>query len=301
MKAGAIPYTPEAAVAGRVRAADFLELTKPRIALLALATVAVGACVAAGGVPQPWLLVHVLLGVGMVAGGASALNQWMERDVDGRMRRTCGRPLPAGRLKPAEAGWFGMGLGLAGTLHLAFTVNMLTAVLAALTLVSYAFLYTPLKRRTSLNTVVGAVPGALPPVLGWTAVRGTLELEAWTLFLIVFLWQFPHFLAIAWLYRDDYARAGLKMLPNVDGEGRLTARQMIVYSLALVPVSLLPSTLGQAGTFYFFGALVMGVCFLASALAFWAFDKDIQARGVLRMSLVYLPGLLTMLMLDLAG
>lgn len=299
MKAGAIPYVPEVVSAGWLHAADFVELTKPRIALMALATVVVGAFLASAGSPEPRLLAHVLLGVGLVAGGASALNQLLERDVDARMQRTRNRPLPAGRLNPAEVGWFGAVLGIAGVVYLALAVNVLTSLLAAFTLCTYAFLYTPLKRKTTLNTVVGAVPGALPPVLGWTAVRGTLDIEAWSLFAIVFLWQFPHFLAIAWIYRDDYTQAGLKMLPSLDFRGSATARQMVLYSLALLPVSLLPSTLGLAGGFYFFGAMILGTCFLATAIAFCVFDKNTQARQVLRMSLVYLPGLLALLMFDL--
>jgi protoheme IX farnesyltransferase len=299
MKAGAISCSPDVVSAGRIRAADFVELTKPRIALLALATVVVGAFLASGGAPAPGLLLHVLLGVAFVAGGASALNQLFEHDVDRLMQRTCHRPLPSGRLKPLEVGWFGAALGITGAVYLAVTVNSLTALLAVFTFCTYVFLYTPLKRRTSLNTVVGAVPGALPPVLGWTAVRGTLDIEAGALFLIVFLWQFPHFLAIAWIHRADYSRAGLKMLPTLDACGRLTGRQMVVYSLALLPVSLLPSIMGLVGVYYFFGALILGTTLLASAIAFSLFDKNVQARQLLRVSLIYLPGLLALLMFDL--
>lgn len=281
------------------RLTDYVELTKPRIAIMALVTVAVGSFVAASGSVEPWLLLNTISGTGLLAAGSSVLNQILERDVDALMRRTRNRPLPAGRISVPEATRFGIVLSVAGLAYLAVAVNLLTAALGAATLVLYAFVYTPLKRITSLNTVVGAIPGALPPVMGWAAVRGSLGIEAWSLFLILFLWQFPHFLAIAWLYRDDYAKAGLKMLPVVDYGGGMTGRQMILYSLVLVPVSLAPSWLGFAGSMYFIGALGLSLAFLAFAVVFAARVTQASARNLMRASLIYLPVLLGLLMWDL--
>ncbi len=281
------------------RIADYVELTKPRIAMMALATLAVGSFAATVGLFDRTLLVHTLIGTGLLAAGASVFNQIFERDTDALMRRTQNRPLPAGRLGVTEAVVFGLLLSVAGLNYLLLFVNPLTALIGAATLVLYACVYTPVKRWTSLNTVVGAIPGALPPLMGWTAVRGSLDAEAWILFLIVFLWQFPHFLAIAWIYREDYARAGLKMLPVVDLKGRVTGRQMVAYSLALLPASLAPTVIGLTGPAYFFGALLLGVAFLAFAVAFAILATQTRARNLMRASLVYLPTLLTLMMLDL--
>jgi heme o synthase len=281
------------------KVADFVELTKPRIALLVLFTVAVGALLAPSGPLQLGLLLHTLVGTALVAAGASALNQLFERHSDALMRRTENRPLPTGRLLPGEVFLFGMGLGLGGLSYLALAVRQpLTVLVAAFTFVSYVFLYTPLKRKTTLNTLVGAVPGALPPVIGWTAMTGTLAAQGWTLFLILFLWQVPHFLAIAWIYRDDYARAGLRMLPVLDSHGSVTKRQMLLYCLTLIPVSLLPVLNHQAGRFYAVGALGLGLIFLHSVLGFCGEPSTRQARKVLRASLFYLPTLLALLLLE---
>jgi protoheme IX farnesyltransferase len=294
--------TPEAAPAlpvARSRWLDFAELTKPRIALLVLFTVAIGAMLASPAVPDLGLLIHTLAGTALVAAGASALNQLLERHTDARMRRTENRPLPAGRLQPPEVLAFGLALSAAGILWLALTCrHPLAPAIAAVTNLSYVFLYTPLKARTTLNTLVGAVPGALPPVIGWTSVTGTLEFPALLIFLIVFVWQVPHFLAIAWMYRDDYARAGLKMLPVVDTDGTMTARQMLLYCAALVPVSLLPVLHQKAGWLYALGALGLGVMFLGTAWGFVCGRTRGRARRVLRASLVYLPALLALLLLE---
>jgi protoheme IX farnesyltransferase len=245
------------------------------------------------------VLLHTLLGTALVAAGASALNQLLERRSDALMRRTENRPLPAGRLHPTEVLVFGFALGLSGVCYLALTVQRpWAALIAAITFISYVWIYTPLKRRTPLNTLVGAVPGALPPLIGWAAVRGSLDPEALALFFIIFLWQVPHFLAIAWIYRDDYARAHQRMLPVVDPDGTRTGRQMLTYCMALIPTSLAPVAFGGSGLIYLGGALFLGLFFLACALRFTRERSVAQARRVLRGSLVYLPALFALLVLD---
>lgn len=283
----------------RPRWLDFVEMTKPRIAVMVLFTVAVGALLAHRGAPEPVQLLHTLLGTALVACGASVLNQFLERRTDAHMRRTENRPLPAGRLSPLEVFAFGSALGAAGLIYLALSLrHPLAAVVAGVTFLSYVFVYTPLKRHTTLNTLVGAVPGALPPVIGWTAATGRLDVAAIGLFLIVFLWQVPHFLAIAWIYRDDYERAGLKMLPGADPTGGLTARQMVLYCAALIPVSLVPVWCGQAGWVYVVGAALLGAWFLWASFGFLRDRSPAQARRVLRASLVYLPALLALLVAE---
>ncbi len=290
---------PAALAPGRL--ADYLALTKPRVAVLVLFTVAAGVLLAAGRDVQFGVLLHTVFGTALVAAGASALNQWLERHSDARMRRTENRPLPAGRLTPVEVLAFGSLLGVAGVAYLALTLpRPCAALVAAFTFICYAGVYTPLKARTPLNTLVGAVPGALPPVIGWCAVRGAVTAEAVALFVILFLWQVPHFLAIAWIYRDEYARAGLRMLPTVDPDGRLTARNMVTYCLALLPASMGPALLGEAGLVYLTGALALGLVFLASALGFRRRHSPRQARLVLWASLAYLPGLFALLLADRA-
>ena len=283
----------------RTRAADYLELTKPRIAVLVLFTVAAGGWLAGLHEGDGVLLLHTVIATALVAGGASALNQLMERNSDALMSRTENRPLPAGRLHPLEVFVFGMALGIGGLAYMAIAVRQpLTVLITAITFVSYVGLYTPLKRVTTLNTLIGAVPGALPPVIGWTALRGSLGMEAVVIFLILFLWQLPHFLAIAWIYRTDYARAGLRMLPVLDPSGNLTSRKMVGFCLALVVVSLAPVLFIHAGMLYLLGASLLGALFLASTIAF-ARDASIpQARLVLRASLIYLPLLLALLLLE---
>jgi protoheme IX farnesyltransferase len=292
------PEAPDLAIS-RARWLDFVELTKPRIALLVLFTVAIGAMLASPDVPDLVLLLNTLLGTALVAAGASALNQLLERQTDALMHRTENRPLPAARLQPVEVLAFGLALGATGLAWLAFTGrHPLAVIVAAITFVSYVLIYTPLKRYTTLNTLIGAVPGALPPVIGWTAVTGSLDMPAMVIFLIVFLWQVPHFLAIAWMYREDYAAAGLKMLPVGDATGGLTARQMVLYAMVLVPVSLLPVFQQKAGWIYAGGALALGLLFVASALGFARERTRSRARRVLKASLVYLPAILALMLLE---
>lgn len=277
---------------------SFIELAKLRVATLVLVTVAAGFVLGARGASHPSTLLLTVFGTALVASGASAWNQYIERFRDRLMKRTANRPLPSGRLSPAEAALFGTIAGVLGVLMLALGVNLLSAGVALITFVLYAFVYTPLKPRTTLNTAIGAVPGALPPVIGWAAATGRLGVEAWALFLIVFLWQFPHFLAIAWIYRDDYARAGHKMLPTVDPLGAITGRQAAFYALALVPAALLPTSVGLAGPVYFAGALALGVFYLVSAIRFWLCVDDLSARRLMRASFVYLPLILLLLLLN---
>lgn len=277
---------------GWQRAADYVELTKPKIVLMELVTVAVAAVVASHGEPDKWLLLHAVIGTVLVAAGASAWNQWIERRTDALMDRTADRPLPAARLTGREVMVLGTLASVCGTAYLALCVNGLTAALGALTWLLYVAIYTPLKSRSPSNTAVGAVAGAMPVLMGWTAVGGQLNLSAATLFLIVFLWQFPHFMAIAWIYRLQYAAAGLKMLPVVDPSGLRAGGQAVVAALALVPVSLLPAVISFAGPTYFVWALVLSVGQLFCALAFLLRMNDHTARILLRASLVYLPSLL---------
>ena len=280
------------------RVPAFVELTKPRIVVMELVTVATGFLLGARGASNPWTLALTTLGTALVAGGASALNQWIERARDRAMRRTAGRPLPTGRVSPSEAAAFGAAISGIGLAILAWSSNPTAAAVALATLVLYVFVYTPLKPRTTLNTAVGAVPGALPPLIGWAAATGRLGVEAWALFLIVFLWQFPHFLAIAWIYREDYARGGHKMLPAVDPLGAITGRQAASYALALVPAGLLPAVVGLAGPYYFAGALALGLFYLAASVRFWADVSDASARRLLRASFLYLPAVLALLLLN---
>ncbi|MDH4349776.1 MAG: heme o synthase [Gemmatimonadota bacterium] len=282
------------------RASDFFALTKPRIVLLVMLTAAVGFYMAAPQGVEMVLLVHTLVGTALVAGGSSALNQVAESDVDALMRRTAQRPIPGGRLTRSASAAFAAALGAAGTGYLAVLVNPLTGALAAATLASYVLVYTPLKRRTSLATLVGAVPGALPILGGWTATGSGLSVAAWSLFGIMFLWQLPHFLALAWLYRDDYGRAGLRMLSVGDEDGRQTFPRALVFAAALLPVSLIPTVVGLVGPLYFAGALLLGLWFAATA-AVAARRRDIQAaRRLFLVSIAYLPGLLGLLALDKA-
>lgn len=282
------------------RASDFLALTKPRIVLLVMLTAAVGFYVAAPRGIELLLLVHTLIGTALVAGGSSAFNQVAESDVDALMRRTARRPIPDGRLSRSASAAFAATLGVAGTGYLAVLVNPLTAALAAATLGSYILLYTPLKRRTSLATLVGAAPGALPILGGWTATGAGLSVAAWSLFGIMFLWQLPHFLALAWLYRDDYGRAGLRMLSVGDEDGSRTFPQALLYAAALLPVSLIPTVVGLVGPLYFAGALLLGGWFAATAAVAARRRNTQAARRLFLVSIAYLPCLLGLLALDKA-
>jgi protoheme IX farnesyltransferase len=296
----ALTRSPSEAVlaAAGTRLGLYLSLTKPRLVLLVLVTVAVGFLLGARGSAHPAVLLLTLLGTALVAGGAGALNQYLERNRDGQMRRTAVRALPSGRLTPMEAAIFGALLAALGTAFLVAGASWLAGTVALATLLLYVLVYTPLKARTTLNTAIGAVPGALPPVIGWAAATGRLGAEAWALFAIVYLWQFPHFLAIAWIHRDDYRRAGFRMLTVRDPRGNTTACHAVSYALALVPVGLLPAAVGLAGRLYFAGALVLGLLYLASAVRFRLDVGDTTARRLLRTSFLYLPAILILLLLD---
>jgi protoheme IX farnesyltransferase len=282
----------------REKLSAYLELTKPRITFLIVLTAAAGFCLGASGSINYLLLTHAMIGIALLSSGIATLNQYMERELDARMRRTASRPLPTGKLLPFEACALGVGLTLGAEIYLALLVNPLTAALGLTVIAGYLFLYTPLKTRTSLSTVIGAFPGAMPPVMGWTAARGTLGMEACVLFAILFLWQFPHFLAIAWMYREDYGRAGIVMLPVVEPEGRITGQQIVLYTLLLLPVSLLPTALGISGAIYFYGALVLGVLFLYSSISAAISKSRQQARRLLLASVIYLPLLFALMVLN---
>ncbi|HUG55059.1 MAG TPA: heme o synthase [Vicinamibacteria bacterium] len=285
-------------VARRAAASDFLELTKPRITLMVVLTALVGYVMASRSPVSAPRLGLALAGTALVAAGASALNMLLERRTDALMLRTHNRPLPAGRLRGPEVLVFGLAVTLAGLAVLRFGTSALAAAVALLTWSTYLFAYTPLKTRTSLSTVVGAFPGALPPVIGWAAARGQVEPGAVVLFAILFLWQIPHFLAIAWIYRDDYARGGLPMLPVLDPEGVVTGRQAVANSLALLIVSVVPTVAGMAGAIYLGGAIALGLAF--TGVAVWAAVRRTAAaaRLLFLASVVYLPGLCTLLLLD---
>lgn len=278
--------------------ADFVELTKPRVTSLVLVTTFVGFYLGSKGALDLGLLLNTLLGTALVAAGTSALNQYVEREQDGLMLRTRRRPLPAGRMEPAHALLFAAAISAAGLLHLALTVNLLTAGLAALTLSSYVCVYTPLKRVSSLCTLVGAIPGALPPLGGWTAAQGEIAAGGLALFAILFVWQLPHSLSIAILYRDDYARGGFRLLPVVDPDGGSTGRQILAHCLVLLPLSLVPSLLAVAGEIYFFGALVLGVVLTACAVPIVLNPTARAARRLLLASVIYLPILLCLMAFD---
>ena len=276
----------------------YLELTKPRVTWLIVMSAAIGYFFGHSGPWLIWPLVHTLFGTALMASGTAALNQWYERDADRHMRRTQMRPLPSGRLQPAQVLWFGIGLAVLGSLELGFGANWLTAGLTLATLAMYLFAYTPLKQKTWWSTTVGAFPGAMPPLIGFAGAAGKLTPEALVLGAILFLWQFPHFYAIAWMYREDYSRAGIRMLPVLEPDGTSTARQIVLYSIALIPISLLPKWMGMTGSIYLIGALVLGLCFLYSGVRV-SFDRSkLRARKVLLTSVVYLPVLYLLMVLD---
>lgn len=267
---------------------DFIALTKPGLVIMLVLTTCVGFYLGSDG-PVDWLrLLHTLAGTALAAGGTLALNQFMERDRDAMMRRTRKRPLPAGKLRPAQALGFGVAITVAGLLYLALVVNVLSCAVTALITVTYLFLYTPLKHRTTLSTVFGAVPGALPPVTGWAAARNELGLEAGVLFAILFLWQMPHALALAWLFREDYARAGFQLLPAVDPDGRFTSVQILINCLALTAFSLVPTILGISGVVYFYATLAAGLGLLAFAIHLTVTRTQASARNLFFASLVFL-------------
>jgi protoheme IX farnesyltransferase len=282
----------------RKRALDYLALTKARVVAMVLVTASVGFYLAAPG-PLNWLLLcHTLIGVALAAGGTLALNQYLERDLDARMLRTKERPLPEGRLQPGEALGFGVAVTISGLIYLVLLVNPLSGLVTALSVGSYLFLYTPLKQKTPWCVIVGAVPGALPPVTGWAAASGHWSLEAWVLFAILFFWQIPHSLSIAVLYREDYARANFQLLPVVEPEGTSTGRQIVVHSLALLAVGLLPTSIQLAGVVYFATAFILGLAMLVCGITLARSYSQLAARRLLFVSLLYLPALLAVMAID---
>ncbi|HSL55161.1 MAG TPA: heme o synthase [Pyrinomonadaceae bacterium] len=298
LRSAAVAVVERTPLSLRERVAAYAELTKPRITLLIVLTSAAGFALASPGAVDYVALFRALLGIALLSSGIATLNQYAERDLDGLMRRTANRPLPAGKLAPWEALAFGAGITILAEIYLLVLVNPLSALLGLTVIAGYVFAYTPLKTRTTLSTLVGAFPGAVPPLIGWTAARGTISLEGWVLFAILFLWQFPHFLAIAWMYREDYGRAGILMLPVVEPDGRVTAQQIVVYTLMLLPVSLLPTVMGMSGRVYFVGAIVLGLLFLYSSLrAAFSMSRQ-QARRLLLASVLYLPLLFLLMVLN---
>ena len=280
------------------RMADFVELTKPRVVFMVLITAFVGFYIGSGNVPDYVLLLQMLFGTALAAAGTLTLNQFIERDTDALMERTRRRPLPDGRVQPVEALGFGSILTVAGLTFLAVAVNAVCALVTAVITITYLFFYTPLKRRSSVCMLVGAVPGALPPVIGWVAARGDFDVAGWVLFAIMFLWQVPHTLAIARLYRDDYAKAGIQFLPVIENDGGSTNRQIVSHCAALLTVSLLPTLLGSAGPVYFLAALLLGIVFLLSGIMLAVESTTARARRLLFTSLIYLPVLLLVMALD---
>jgi protoheme IX farnesyltransferase len=304
MKSAAIELHPSPAaerfvsLSAKSRAGAYVELTKPRITTLIVLTSAAGFALGSPGALNYVGLAHTMIGIALLSSGIGTLNQFMERDLDGLMRRTADRPLPSRRLFPFEALWFGLTLTALAEGYLALFVNVLTALLGLTVIAGYLLVYTPLKTRTTLSTALGAFPGAMPPLMGWTAARGKIDVAAWVLFAILFLWQFPHFLAIAWMYREDYGRAGIRMLPVVEPDGRVTGQQIIAYALMLVPVSLLPAILGISGRTYLFVALFLSLLFLASSIRAALSKSNQHARQLLLASVLYLPLLFGVMVLN---
>jgi protoheme IX farnesyltransferase len=289
---------------------DYIELTKPRITWLILMSTGIGYFFGLRGAPTWWgflggihlfSFLNALMGTALMASGTAALNQWYEREADRKMRRTLDRPLPSGRLAAPRALAFGAALSLLGFLELWLGVNLLSGLIGAFTLASYLFVYTPMKSRTWWSTTVGAIPGAMPPMIGYAAAAGVITRESWVLFAILFVWQFPHFYSIAWMYKDDYARAGIRMLPVVDPDCRSTARQIVLYGVALIPVSLVPGMLGMSGRIYLVGALVLGLWFLYSGVRVALERSLLRARNVLVASVLYLPLIYGLMLIDRPG
>jgi protoheme IX farnesyltransferase len=298
MKEATAQTLSDVAAAEKSWVAVFADLTKARLTFLVLLTTLVGFYLGYRGPVNYLLMIHTMLGTALVASGASALNQLLEREHDAKMRRTRNRPLPSGRLQPATVMVFGGVCACAGLLYLALAVNLTTSVIGAISLLSYLFIYTPLKRVTWLNTAIGAVPGGLPAMMGWTAARGELSREGWALFAILAFWQLPHFLAIAWMYREEYEKAGFKMLPSIDPEGHRTGRQAVSHTLGLLPVSLCPFLFHVTGPIYLAGALALGLVFLWFAVQFARQLTIPRARQLFFVSILYLPLLLGMMVLD---
>jgi heme o synthase len=288
----------ETTIPATERAWAYVALAKPDVTFLVVITTVAGFYIASRG-PLDWaLLAHTLVGTMLAAAGTATLNQYTEREADALMRRTAARPIPSGVISPTEAFWLGSILVVSGVVYLSILSNVLAAALTLSTTVLYLGVYTPLKKVTPLATFIGAFPGAIPPLIGWAAARGSLSLGAWILFAILFLWQFPHFLAIAWMYREDYARAGIKMLPVVEPSGDRTFRQILVTAAILVPISLLPSVIGITGIGYFFGATVLGMALLQ--VCFWAERSrtNIRAKWLMHATVIHIPVLLALMILD---
>ena len=277
---------------------DLVELVKARLTLLVLLTTAVGFYLGAEGPINFVALLHTVFGTAAAAAGAAALNQWWEHNLDALMQRTRSRPVSAGRMRPRDAVILGSALSIFGVAYLAFVCNALSAALAAITIIIYIFAYTPLKRVSTFNTALGAVPGALPPMIGWAAARGTLNAGAWTLFAILFFWQLPHFFAIAWMYRDDYARAGFQMISSDDRTGERSASQSVFFCMLLFVVAGLPAFLGIATVFYLLAELILGAVFVAVAMRFLKTRARSDARRLFITSIIYLPLLLGALVLS---
>ena len=280
---------------------DYIALTKPRVTWLILATTGVGYFFGAKLGWTWWSLFHTIAGTCLIASGTAALNQWYERAADAKMKRTQSRPLPSGRMSASSAFWFAVALSIAGFVELWLGANLLTALLGLFTLLTYLFAYTPMKQRSPHSTTIGAIPGAMPPLIGFAGAAGTLTVEAWILGAILFVWQFPHFYAIAWMYREDYERAGIRMLPVVEPDGESTARRILWCAAALIPISLLPKLWSMSGYFYVIGAIAAGIMFLYSAAKIMKDRSRIRARGVLLASVIYLPILYGLMVLDRTG
>ncbi len=282
----------------RERLSAFVELTKPRIAFMLVLTSAAGFYLGNVGAFDWVLFANAMIGITLLAFGVATLNQWVERRTDPLMSRTARRPLPTGRVTPNEAFIFGIAQTVVAQVYLFALVNPLTAALGLVVIIGYVLMYTPLKTRTSASTAIGAIPGAMPPLMGWTSSANEISLGGWALFTVLFLWQFPHFLAIAWMYREQYAKAGIKMLPVVEPSGRLTARQIVLFTIMLVPASLAPFFLGFGGVFFLIGATVLGVWFLYESIATARAKTTERARKLLMVSVIYLPLYFILLALD---
>ncbi len=293
-----VPAKASASIDGWTRFRAYVELTKPRISVLIVMVALAAFWLASRGEPEWWRMIATLIGVSTLAGGIFALNQYLERDVDALMRRTERRPLPMGTLEPRKAAWFGVILSTAALVFIAVEINVLSGLIALFTLASYLFVYTPLKRRTPLCTFLGALPGATPPLLGWAAARGELGVEAWILFAILFFWQFPHFLAIGILYREDYTRAGIRMLPAVEADGKLTGQHIVICTFMLVVASALPTISGLSGHLYLYGAVALGAFFLYAGIRTALRRTKWQARQLLLASVFYLPLLFGLMLLN---
>jgi protoheme IX farnesyltransferase len=298
MEAATVEVAAAPAITAREKLAAFIELTKPRIAFLLVLTSAAGFYIASHGNFDGLLFTNAMIGIALLAFGVATLNQYIERRIDTMMDRTARRPLPTGRVTPNEALAFGSLQCVGAEIYLWVLVNPLTATLGLAVIVGYVLLYTPLKTRTSASTAIGAIPGALPPLMGWTAAANDITLGAWALFATQFLWQFPHFLSIAWMYREEYANAGIKMLPVVEPSGRLTARQIVLFTIMLVPVSLAPFFLHIAGLIYLVGAFVLGMWFLWKSIVAARAKTNEKARSLLWASIIYLPLLFILLVID---